>query len=314
MKKILVTGGAGFIGSHVVDLLIDKDYLVWVIDNLSTGNKDNLNPKAKLIKLDIKDSKQVNKIIKKVKPQAIFHLAAQVNVRQSLENPLVDAKENIIGSINLFQSAGKNNVKQIIYSSSGGAVYGDPIKNPCQENDIIAPLCPYGVSKFAGEKYLQMYADLFDFNYIILRYANVYGPRQDPKGEAGVVSIFINQLLNDKQPYINGDGRQTRDFVYVKDVARANLKALLDKKRNQIYNIGTGKPTSINNLYRQIKQNIESKIEAEQGEPIPGEVKDTYLDIAKAKKDLNWQPQTSLDKGIRETIAWMKDKTSQKTT
>jgi UDP-glucose 4-epimerase len=306
MKKIVVTGGAGFIGSHICDELVAQGHQVWAADNLSTGNKKNLSSKINLAKVDLKDSKQIQQFIEEIKPEAIFHLAAQVNVRTSLESPLKDAKNNILGSINLFKAAGKEGAKKIVYSSTGGAVYGDPEKNPCQETDRIAPLCPYGVSKYSVEKYLEMYAKLFNFNWIVLRYANVYGPRQDPKGEAGVVSIFTEQLLNNKQPYINGDGEQTRDFVYVKDVARANLKALESNNSNEVFNIGTGQPTSINKLYTQIKEAIGSEIDPKHHPAIAGEVKDTYLDISKAKDQLYWKPRYSLDRGIKETVAWMK--------
>ncbi len=306
MKKIVVTGGAGFIGSHVCDELVAQGHQVWAADNLSTGNKKNLSSKVNLAKLDLKDSQQVQQFLEEIKPEAIFHLAAQVNVRTSLENPLKDAKNNILGSINLFKAAGKEGVEKIIYSSTGGAVYGDPEKNPCQETDRIAPLCPYGISKYSVEKYLEMYAKLFNLNWIVLRYANVYGPRQDPKGEAGVVSIFTEQLLNNKQPYINGDGEQTRDFIYVKDVARANLKALESNSSNEVFNIGTGQPTSINKLYTQIKEAIGSETDPKRRPPIAGEVKDTYLNILKAKDQLSWKPRYSLDRGIKKTITWMK--------
>jgi UDP-glucose 4-epimerase len=306
MSKIIVTGGAGFIGSHVVDKLIDNGHQVFVWDNLITGNQENINPKSKFVKIDIKNSKEVERSLDRIKPEIIFHLAAQINVRESLENPLEDAKNNILGSLNIFRSAGKNGIERIIYSSTGGAVYGDPKELPCKEGSPIDPLCPYGVSKYGAENYLKMFSKLQDFKFIILRYANVYGPRQDPKGEAGVISVFADQLLNNKQPYINGDGEQTRDFVCVEDVAEANLKASQTKSTNEIFNIGTGKPTSIKKLYNIIQKAASSTTEAKHNQAIPGEVKDSYLDIGKAKKTLNWQPKYQLSQGIKRTVNWIK--------
>jgi len=305
MKKILVSGGAGFIGSNIVDLLIDKGYSVSVIDNLSRGKKENLNPKARFYQIDIKDPK-IEKVLKKEQPDAVCHQAAQVNVRKSLKDPISDAQNNILGAINLLQAAIKARVKKFTFSSSGGAVYGDPEKIPCSEESPIKPLSPYGISKRSFELYLIALAKLNEFDYNILRYSNVYGSRQDPKGEAGVVSIFTDLILNNQTPYINGDGQQTRDFVFVKDVARANLKALEKKTKDKIINIGTGQQTSILKLFETIKKILKSKINAQHRPAIPGEVRDTYLDISRARKELGWQPKYNLEQGLKETIAWQK--------
>jgi UDP-glucose 4-epimerase len=309
IDRVMVTGGAGFIGSHITDLLLDSGYSVIVVDNLSRGKKENLNPQAKFYQVDIRDQK-IAEILEKEKPQAIIHQAAQINVRESLEDPINDAENNIIGSLNLVKSAIESKVKKFIFSSSGGAVYGDPEKIPCSEETTIQPLCPYGTGKRSFELYLTALSKLNNLDYIILRYSNVYGPRQDPKGEAGVVSIFIDRLLANKIPLINGDGRQTRDFVYVKDVARANLAGLKKKPRNHIFNIGTGCQSSILEIYQQIRKILKSKIKAKYQPAVPGEVRHTYLDISRAQAELAWQPEHDLKKGLRKTVNWQKDKNS----
>ncbi len=309
MKKVMVTGGAGFIGSNIVDLLVSKGYQISVLDNLSRGKKENLNDQVKFYQVDIKDESKLEEAIKKEGPEAIIHQAAQVNVRVSLENPISDANNNIIGPINLIQSAINNGVKKITFSSSGGAVYGDPEKVPCQETDRIRPLSPYGISKRSLELYIQAFARLKGYDYNILRYSNVYGPRQDPKGEAGVVSIFIDQALNKENSYINGDGKQTRDFVFVGDIARANLAALEKETKSKIFNIGTGQETSINDLYYSIREALGDKSKPKHREEIPGEVRATYLDISRAKEELGWQPKYSLDKGIKKTVEWQQSLT-----
>jgi len=306
MKKVMVTGGAGFIGSNIVDLLIKRGHDVSIVDDLSRGKKENLNPEAKFYQVDIKDAKKLDAAIAKVKPEIICHQAAQVNVRISLENPISDANNNILGPINVIQSAIKHKVKKITFSSSGGAVYGDPESIPCNEQSRVWPLSPYGISKRSFELYLQAFARLKGFDYTILRYSNVYGVRQDPKGEAGVVSIFTDLALNNKIPTINGDGKQTRDFVFVKDVARANYAAITKKTKSKIFNIGTGKKTSINQLFSIIANTVGAKITPRHVPGIPGEVRHTYLNISLAKKELGWQPKYDLKAGLKETIDWQK--------
>lgn len=302
--KILVTGGAGFIGSHIVDFFIKKGHQVVVVDNLSRGKEKNLNPKAKFYKLDILSPK-LSKIFQTEKPQIIIHEAAQINVRDSILDPTNDAQINILGAINLFQIATKFKVKKIIYASSGGAVYGEPESLPVDEEHRIKPLCPYGLSKYSVELYLKYFADLANVPYVILRYANVYGPRQDPKGEAGVIAIFIDKFMNNLSPIIFGDGQQTRDFIYVADVARANYLAY-KKGKNNIFNIGLGKRVSILDIYELEKKIFNKNIKAEFSDPIAGEVKHIVLDINKAEQKLNFKAKISFEDGLEKTIDWAK--------
>ncbi len=306
MDKILVTGGAGFIGSHIVDLLIKNNYDVVVVDNLSTGRNENINKKAKFYKVDITDAKKLRNVFQKEKPKYVIHEAAQINVRESVKNPQLDAKINIMGGVNVLECCKDFKVRKIVYSSSGGAVYGNPNKLPCTEETPTKPLSQYGVSKLVFENYVVMYSKLYGLDYTILRYSNVYGPRQDPKGEAGVISIFISSLLSKKQPKIFGDGNQTRDFVYVEDVANANLLVLKKNTKTKIFNIGVGKETSVNELYNKIAKALNSNIKAKHTEAVKGEVKKIYLNIGKVKKELGWNPQTNIDAGLKKTIDWLK--------
>ena len=297
MQKVLVTGGAGFIGSHVVDLLIDKGYRVIIIDNLSNGKTINLNPKAKFYKADI--TKDISKIIAKEKPKICIHLAAQISVINSMKDPVFDAKTNILGSINLLKSCAKAGVKKFVYISSA-AKFGEPKKIKVKEEYPCNPTSPYGISKHAVEHYLPV----FHMDYTIITPANVYGPRQDPKGEAGVISIFIDTLTKGKSCKIFGNGKQTRDFVYVKDLAKAVITSLR-KTTSKTYNIGSGKATSVNSLYNQL-QSLIGKGSKKYEPPRKGEVKHFVFDISKARKELKWKPETSLKKGLRETITWFK--------
>lgn len=226
MTKIFVTGGAGFIGSHVVDKFLEAGHWVAVVDDFSTGRRENLNPRAKFYEVSITDRQKLAEVFEKEKPEIVCHQAAQVSVRNSVADPVFDAQNNIIGTINLLQSACQHGIKKFIFASTGGAIYGDTDKVPTPEEHPERPVCPYGISKLAAEKYIQFYGQQFKLPCVILRYANVYGPRQDPHGEAGVVAIFAGNLFHDRECVINGDGKQTRDFVYVGDVAAANLKAL----------------------------------------------------------------------------------------
>jgi len=298
--KILVTGGAGFIGSHLVDELIKRRHSVAILDNLSEGKKENMlarrslgkggNPKARFYKTDILSLK-IADIFKKEKPEIVFHLAAQKNVRKSLEDPIEDARTNILGSLNILKYC--KNIKKFIFSSSGGAIYGNAKIIPTPETEIANPLSPYGISKLAIEKYLKA----LNINYISLRYANVYGPRQDPLGEAGVVAIFINKIKNRQKPIIFGSGKQTRDYIYVSDVVAANTKAL-EKNITGEFNIGTGKETSVNQLLKLISPEIKAKyIKA-----VPGEVQRSCLDIKKAKQMLGWEPKIKLEDGIKNLL------------
>jgi len=310
--KILVTGGAGFVGSHLVDRLIKENHKVVVIDNLSTGRKINLNKKAKFYKIDI-CSPRISEIFKKEKPQIIFHYAAQIDVRKSVENPIEDAKINILGSLNIIQSFYKliSNIHypiskaKFIFASTGGAIYGDADVIPTPENYPAKPLTPYGITKLSIEKYLDYYYKIFGLPFISLRLANVYGPRQNSKGEAGVVAIFIDKMLTDKQPIINGSGQQTRDFVYVSDVIEVNILAM-KKNKVGVFNIGTAKETDINTIFRKLKKMTNSKCRKVHGLAKFAEQKRSCLDFQKAKKELGWKPKYSLEKGLETTINWFR--------
>lgn len=299
--NILVTGGCGFIGSHIVDAYIDLGHSVWVIDNLSTGDIKNLNPKAKLIEIDITNS-DIEKIFKQVKLDAINHHAAQINVRTSVSDPVFDAKVNILGSLNLITLAVKYHVKRFIFASSGGTVYGEPTQLPITEEFSINPSSPYGISKATTEKYLTLYANMNDLDYVILRYSNVYGPRQISKSEAGVISIFIEHILKHEKCTIFGDGKQTRDYVYVGDVVTANTAAL-DCKAD-IFNIGTGIETKVNDLVDILTDITNHDILHEHDDPRSGEVLRNVLDNGKAISIIKWQPEISLKQGIRKTFEY----------
>ncbi|MFH1369549.1 MAG: NAD-dependent epimerase/dehydratase family protein [Elusimicrobiota bacterium] len=299
--KILVTGGAGFIGSHITDLLIEKGHKVVVIDNLSSGSRANLNPKAKFHFCDIRNAKNTARIFSGGKFDVVCHHAAQIDVRKSVADPIFDANINIIGSLNILENAVKNNVKKVIFASSGGTIYGECGKNPPDEKFKGRPLSPYGITKHAIEFYLNYYSSIHGIKFTALRYGNVYGPRQDPHGEAGVVAIFAGRMLNGENVFIFGDGGQKRDYVYVKDVARANLLALA-KGNNEITNIGTEQASSVNLLFKKM-----AAISGYAKKPVykparPGELFRSCLKIKKAKKILGWTPSVGFDEGLRKTI------------
>ncbi len=302
--KILVTGGAGFIGSHLADALIFKKHRVLVIDNLSTGFQKNVNPKAKFFRADLTNHKKIESIVKKEKPEVIFHLAAQIDVRKSVADPVFDARSNILASINLIKLANLYKIKKFIFSSTGGAIYGDTKNRPTGEKEPEWPLSPYGIAKLTVDKFLFYYREVHGLNFVSLRYGNVYGPRQNPHGEAGVVAIFLNKMLKDDQPIINGSGKQTRDYVYVSDVVDANLLALKNFTRSGIYNIGTGKETDVNQLFREINRHFEKKFKEAHGPAKIGEQKTSCLSFAKTKKDFGWKPKVDFKTGIKKTYKW----------
>jgi len=304
--KILITGGAGFIGSHVADLLIKNGFDVCIIDNLSSGKPENVNPKAIFYKCDIRDSK-LSEIFQKERPQIVIHNAAQMSVRNSVDDPLNDASINIIGGLNVLEASRKTKVAKIIFASSGGVVYGEQQYFPADENHPTKPISPYGVAKLSFEKYLFYYNYIFGIKYICLRYANVYGLRQDPYGEAGVVAIFSKKLLNNEQPVINGDGKQTRDYVYVKDVATANLAAIRNDFTGEI-NIGTGIETDVNDIFNILKKAAGQKDLKEVHAPAKeGEQKRSVLSYKKAQEVLGWEPEMELKMGLVETYNWFKE-------
>ena len=303
--KIVVTGGAGFIGSHIVDAFIEKGHEVHIIDDFSTGRKENVNPKATVHKLDIADPKAAA-LIGKLKPDALYHQAAQMDLRLSVEDPLLDARINIIGFLNLLEACKNSGVKKVLFASSGGAVYGEQETFPAAEDHGTRPASPYGVSKRAGELYLSYYYQAFGLPYTALRYANVYGPRQSTRGEAGVVAIFLSLLLQGKTPVINGDGRQTRDYVYVDDVVAANIAAL-DAQFVGELNIGTGLETDVVEIFRQLREASGSKIEAQHGPAKPGEQRRSCIDARRAAEALGWRPKMALSEGLRRTAQWYRD-------
>lgn len=305
MAKILVTGGAGFIGSHVVDLFIANGYEVVIVDDLSTGRASNLNPAAKFYKMDIRDPK-IREVFETEKPDYVSHHAAQMDVRRSVVQPLFDADVNIVGSINLIEAAKAVNLKRFIYISTGGAVYGEPERVPVEETDPINPICQYGASKHTVEHYLFMYHYNYGLKYTVLRYPNVFGPRQDPHGEAGVVAIFTGKMMAGEQVVINGDGEQTRDFVYVGDCARANLLAATVEHQPGIYNIGWGLPTSVNDIFNTLAKVTNYPLPVQYGPAKVGETRHIYLNASKARKDLGWVPTISLEEGLTRTVEYFK--------
>jgi UDP-glucose 4-epimerase len=302
--KILVTGGAGFIASQVADAFINEGHDVFVLDNLSTGFEKNVNPKATFIKKDIGD-KSLSELFEKEKFDVVNHHAAQMDVRRSVADPAFDANTNILGTINLLQNSIKTGVKKFMFASTGGAVYGEQEYFPADEKHPTAPLSPYGISKLAVEKYLFFYNAQYKLNHTILRYANIYGPRQNPFGEAGVVAIFSTRLLKGEQPVINGTGKQTRDYVFVGDVVKANLTTLNDTK-SDIYNVGTSKETDVNELFHILNQAAGSKKEEKHGPAAPGEQMRSVITSDKLFKTFNWKPTTSLNEGLQKTVDFFK--------
>jgi UDP-glucose 4-epimerase len=301
--KILVTGGAGFIASHVVDLYLQNGYEVVIVDDLSTGRASNLNPAATFYQLDIR-SPQLAELFEKERPDYVNHHAAQMDVRRSVAQPLFDADVNILGSINVIECANRYQVKRMVYISTGGAVFGEPDYVPCDENHPINPICQYGASKHTVEHYLFMYHVNYGLNYTVLRYPNVYGPRQDPHGEAGVVAIFTGQMLAGEQVAINGDGEQQRDFVYVGDCARANLLALTQNTESGIYNLGSGRGTTVNEIFAALRPIAGYQREAIHRPAKLGETRCIYLDARKAQRELGWSPSVSLEDGLTRTVAY----------
>ncbi len=303
--KILVTGGAGFIGSHVVDAFIEEGHEVVVVDNLSTGFKENINPKARFYEISVVD-KGLSEIFNKERPDIVNHHAAQTDVRKSVDDSIFDAEQNIIGSLNVIDNSVKHGVKKLIYASTGGALYGEVENPPADEGHLISPLSNYGVSKYATEVYLSVYTKLHGLNYTILRYANVYGPRQNPFGEAGVVAIFAGQLLSNEQPTIFGDGSKTRDYVSVFDVVRANVISLT-KGENEAYNIGTGIETSDKEVFDAVAKIVDVKIEPKYASARPGEVNRISLNSTRAERELGWKPGVTFKDGVAETVTYFRN-------
>lgn len=303
MSRILITGGAGFIGSHLQDELLKKGHKIAVIDSLRTGKIKNLDKKSKFYKIDIRNP-DVKKIFKEFKPEVVFHLAAQNAVPYSMEHPIEDADMNVLGMMNLLEASKENKVKKFIFSNTGGALYGD-VKGrdlPLTEDFItLRPSSFYGVSKRCGEEYLKLYGNLYGINWVSLRYSNVYGPRQDGSEEIGVVSIFVKKLLNGEVPTINGKGQYTRDYVFVADVVKANIKALSFPK-NDYFNISTGIETASLKVYETIAQVLEIKTKPKFGPPRKGDPLRSCLSNKKAEKILKWTAKVTFKEGVRKTI------------
>ena len=301
--NVLVTGGAGFIGSHVVDLLLSRGNRVTVVDNLSTGRRANLDPAALLVEMDLR-SRDLADLFRQIQPEVVFHLAAQASVAVSVSSPEMDAEVNIIGTLNLLEQCRAAGVRSIVYSSTGGALYGEAGRLPCTEDSPVNTLSPYGASKYAAEQYIKLYGRLYGQDYAILRYANVYGPRQDPYGEAGVVAIFVERMLKGTELIIFGDGDQQRDFVYVGDVARANLLAL-ERGSGQTLNIGCGIGTTVNEIFLRLQRVTAYQKEPSYEAPRLGDIYRITLDPSKARQVLGWEPAISLEEGLGHTVDFL---------
>ena len=305
--RILVTGGAGFIGSHTVDALVAAGAgEVSVLDDLSTGKRSQVNAKAALYQTDLRDAAAVAGIVGKARPEIIFHLAAQMDVRRSVADPAFDAQVNLVGFLNLVESARRHGLKRVIFSSTGGAIYGEQDEFPCTEDHPRRPVSPYGVAKLATEAYLFFYKVEYGIDYLALRFANVYGPRQDPHGEAGVVAIFCGRILDGKPVTIYGDGTQTRDYVYVGDVVRAVVAAANSSASGIALNIGTGVETNVNDLYSTLASIADFPARAEHAPARPGEQKRSVISPARAERELGWRPEKKLADGLEETFKYFK--------
>jgi UDP-glucose 4-epimerase len=306
--KILITGGAGFIASHIADAYIERGHEAFVVDDFSTGQDENVNARAVLHRADIAEARTAE-LIERIKPDVVSHHAAQMDVRHSVADPQFDARVNILGFINVLEACRKAAVKKVLFASSGGAVYGEQDVFPAPETHPTRPASPYGVSKRTGELYLSYYHQAFGLPYIALRYANVYGPRQSTKGEAGVVAIFISQLLAGQSPVINGDGKQTRDYVFVGDVVNANVAALESDFVGAV-NIGTGQETDVVAICQLLREGTASAVGARHGPAKIGEQRRSCLDATLAGQILDWRPLTPLQEGLQQTIAYYRSRSS----
>ena len=304
--KVLITGGAGFIASHVTDAYVADGHEVAIVDNLVTGFRENLNPQAKFYQCDICDAEAMSHYFDEFKPDAVSHHAAQLDVRKAVSDPVYDATVNIDGGLNVLLNAARVGARRIIFSSTGGAIYGEPQFLPVTEDHPVAPESPYGLTKFTFEHYLRIWGNLHGTTPVVLRYANVYGPRQTAHGEAGVVAIFAGLLLDDKSCKIFGDGTMTRDYVFVGDVVEAN-RAALTRDKGAVVNIGTGIETSTRAVFDAVYEAVGKGPQ----EPImlperPGEVHNICLDNARARAELDWQPRTEFRDGVRQTVEWQR--------
>lgn len=304
--NILVTGGAGFIGSHIVDALIELNYTVHIVDDMSGGFHRNVHPNATLHEVDIRSS-EIETLWAEHKFEVLYHCAAQMDVRKSVADPKFDADVNIMGLLNLLESGRKNGLRKVIFSSTGGAIYGEPETIPQGEDHVNRPLSPYGITKLVSEKYLFFYEKTHGLEWVALRYGNVYGPRQNAHGEAGVIAIFTERMLRNQQAFVNGPGEQTRDYVYVGDVVQANIKAL-DYDKNDIFNVGTSVETSVNTLFRTLQRLTETTIEEVHQPAKAGEQERSVIGTAKIEREMGWILTHNLDQGLTKTVEFFKEK------
>jgi len=304
--KILVTGGAGFVGSHIVDLLIEQQDEIVILDDLSTGKEKYINKNAKFYKADIRQAEEINDIFEKEKPELVIHTAAQVQLRKSLVEPAIDAAINILGTINVLEACRKNKVKKIIYTSTGGARVGEPEYLPVNEKHPLSPCSPYGISKHTAEHYVWMYNKLYGINYLIFCFGNVYRPRDDAQF-GRVISVFIEKILKGETPKIFGDGKQTRDFIYVLDLAKFIVKNIDKNPEHKLFHLAYGEQVSVNEIFEIIKKLASFEAEVEHIETVPGEVRNIVLDTKLVQKELGWKPEYDIKKGIKETYNWYKN-------
>ena len=313
--RVLVTGGAGFIGSHIVDALLDAGHDLFVMDDLSSGSRENLPLRAKFLEGDIRNAQRVTEVFREIEPNWVCHQAAQVSVSRSVRNPRFDAEVNVLGLVQLLQAAADSKVERFVFASSGGVLYGDVTK-PAPEETPADPISPYGFTKWVGEKYLEFFAKEYGMQTVALRYANVYGPRQNPHGEAGVVAIFCTRLLSGEPATVNGDGKYVRDYVYGEDVARANVAALTVELKDKFraFNIGTARPADVNELESLVRGHCQAALKDRSstvqvpppnyGPPRLGDLRSSLVSYQRAARELNWKPTVDLETGLKKTVEW----------